>query len=636
MTTLTAGFLDPRDLIRSVLLWAMLIPLALLAFLGAEITHRDLVDSVNGIVYAFGTLLALALARQAGSQKSNSQKSSGRHSGDAEADPFGRAFWLVAAAFCAVFVLSEIGGGVFEHFEAQLSPSWIGNLMGWLAAGAFVMAVARLRPRQTAHATRIVTPILTLLGLAFGLQSIAVGLDIGQAHLRHHFGLDPQTYDNVTDLLEFSFLQIYLLGFIALAAEISARHALRAQIAVAEGLSDPAACLRAAQLAFTTAAFSSHKFSRRRLHRAVQGLLLGNGLGGIAAGVRVTRKLGPSIKQRAGKSALRQFAEQMGFMWKFGLAPKTYYQFELFDPECGRLAGQYLQRNETKSAAYKIMHKPTDHRLSEKLEFHNRCRALGLPVAPIVFAATEGAPDPQFAETTEMPPFDLFIKPRKGSGGRGAVKWQYAEGIFVHADGRHMTPGALRQAVVEQSAEQNMLVQKTLTNHPDLTDVSCRTLTTIRIVTCRNEGGEYEVTNAAFRMPRVAGSPVDNFHAGGIAAAVDIATGRLGAATDLGLSANSGWFTQHPITGAPIEGRLLPCWQDARELVETAHAHFSDFAVIGWDVAILPDGPCIIEANGAPDLDIIQRTARAPLGNARLGRLMAWHVKRDLRGALLG
>ncbi|WP_374380061.1 sugar-transfer associated ATP-grasp domain-containing protein [Dongia sp.] len=616
---------DPRDLIRSVFIWALLIPLALIAFVVAQITHQDWVDSVNCFVYAFAAVLAVALARQAKVAAT-----------PGDADPFGRAFWIATAAFCAFLVLIELSGTAAEHFEAQISPSWLGAVMRWMAGGAFLLTIARLRPRRATHATRQPTPIVAILALAFGLNSIALGLEIGEPHLRLQMGLDFDTYDNIGDLIEFIYLQLYLLGFILLAAEISTRHALLARIGEAESLADNAASLRAAQLAFATAAFTSEKLSRRRFHRAVMGLALGQGFGGIAAGLRLTRKLGPSIAQRTGKSKLRQFAEQMRFMWQFGLAPKAYYQFELFAPECGRVAGQYLQRNETKSAAYKIMHKPTGHRLSEKLSFHDRCRELGLPVAPVVFAASRGQAEPAYESVKELPPFDLFIKPRKGSGGRGAVKWQYAEGIFIAKDGQHMSPAALRQSVTEQSAEVPLLVQKTLVNHPALADVNCKTLATIRIVTCRNETGAYEVTNAAFRMPRVSGSPVDNFHAGGIASAVDIETGRLGPATDLGLSIDSGWFTRHPITDAPIEGRILPLWNEARALVERAHPHFSDFTVIGWDIAILEDGPSIIEANGAPDLDIIQRTMRAPLGNARLGKLIAWHVKRDLRGALLG
>ncbi len=631
MVTMTARDLDPRDLIRSILLWALLIPLALLAFIGAQITQHDWVDSVNAIVYAFGAILSLTLARQAKAAAHSAQTPQATD----QTDPFGRLFWMFSAIFCITLVVSELSGDVMDHFETAISPAWIGDCACWIVAITFISVVARVRTRQVTHATRTQTPILPILVIALALQSIAVGFDISEMYLRQHVDILPATYDNLTDLLQFVFLQLYLLAFIGLAAEISARYALRSQITAVETMIDPAATLRAAQLAFTTAAFSSQKFSRRRLQRAVLGLFFGNGIGGIGAGIAITRQLGPSIRRRTGKSALRQFVEQMRFMWKFGLAPKTYYQFELFDPALALGAGQYLQRNETKAAAYKIMHKPTGHRLSEKLDFYNRCRQLGLPATPVVFAAADGAPDPEFAELTELPPVDLFIKPRKGSGGRGAIKWQYAEGIFIAKDGRHMSPTALRQALVEQSTEVNMLVQETLSNHIDLADVNCGTLTTIRIVTCRNENGAYEVTNAAFRMPRVSGSAVDNFHAGGIASAVDIVTGRLGPATDLGLSPHSGWFTTHPITGAAIDGRQLPLWREACDLVERAHPHFSDFAVIGWDIAILQDGPCIIEANGAPDLDIIQRTLRAPLGDARLGKLIAWHVQRDLRSALL-
>lgn len=627
MTMTMLRVLDPRDLIRSILLWALLIPLALLAFLAAEVTAFDWVDAVNALVYAFGGLLAVALARQA------------------VTGPLVRLFWLMIAGFCALFVVSELGGDVIERFEASLSPIWLGDFACWAGAGLLFLIVAWRRPRRAGGTTQLqaTAPVMALLGVGFTLQSMALGLDVGEPHLRHHFGLDPQTYDNLADLIEFSFLQLYLLAFICLAAELMAQHALRAQIALAEASQDPAACLRAAQLAFTTAAFSSEKFSRRRLRRALAGLLTSTGFGGWVSAVKFTRELGPSIKRRTGKSQLRQFGEQMRFMMRYGMAPKYYYQFELFDPALAREAGSYLQRSETKASTYKILHRPSEQRrsVSEKLEFHDTCQALGLPVAPVVFAAHQGIPAQAFTEAT-LPEVDLFVKPRKGSGGRGAAKWKFisaeSEGIarYVRGDGESLTANALRALIVEQSREENMLVQTSLTNHPDLADINCGTLVTCRIVSCRNEQGAYEVTDAAFRMPRVRGSAVDNFHAGGIASAIDVETGRLGPATDLGLSPNSGWFETHPVTGAKIDGRILPGWRQARDLAVRAHGHFDDLAVIGWDIAILADGPCIIEANGAPDLDIIQRTQRRPLGQARLGRLMAWHVKRDLRRALLG
>ena len=72
------------------------------------------------------------------------------------------------------------------------------------------------------------------------------------------------------------------------------------------------------------------------------------------------------------------------------------------------------------------------------------------------------------------------------------------------------------------------------------------------------EKGDYEVTDAALRMSVSPASPVDNFHAGGIAAAVDVRTGRLGQATDLGMGPDFKWHDVHPLTGAQITGRQLP------------------------------------------------------------------------------
>ena len=92
------------------------------------------------------------------------------------------------------------------------------------------------------------------------------------------------------------------------------------------------------------------------------------------------------------------------------------------------------------------------------------------------------------------------------------------------------------------------------------------------------------------------------------------------------------WHGRHPGTGAPIEGRILPLWPEALELVTRAHDLNGDRVAVGWDVAILEDGPCLIEGNGKPDVDLIQRPHRAGLGASRLGEIMAFHLKNFLAG----
>jgi hypothetical protein len=167
-------------------------------------------------------------------------------------------------------------------------------------------------------------------------------------------------------------------------------------------------------------------------------------------------------------------------------------------------------------------------------------------------------------------------------------------------------------------------------NHPDVSDLSNGALSTIRLLTCMNESGGYEATNAVFRMAVGGNSLVDNFHAGGIAAAVDMATGTLGPATDIGMRADCGWRDRHPNSGAVITGRVLPHWPETLAMACRAHAAFPDRVMIGWDIAVLADGPQIIEANGSPDLDIHQRCEGRPIGNARFGQLLAFHAQRPI------
>jgi hypothetical protein len=100
----------------------------------------------------------------------------------------------------------------------------------------------------------------------------------------------------------------------------------------------------------------------------------------------------------------------------------------------------------------------------------------------------------------------------------------------------------------------------------------------------------------------------------------------------MGTKRDSGIFSTHPLTGAPIAGREVPSWNEVLDLARRAHAAFPDHVAIGWDIAILEDGPALVEGNKSPDLDIIQRTHGGPVGNSRFGELLAFHLRRALEG----
>ncbi len=54
---------------------------------------------------------------------------------------------------------------------------------------------------------------------------------------------------------------------------------------------------------------------------------------------------------------------------------------------------------------------------------------------------------------------------------------------------------------------------------------------------------------------------------------------------------------QHPNTGQNIEGFHVPLWDQACTLVRQAAVRFLPIRTIGWDVALTPTDPVIVEGN---------------------------------------
>ncbi|MBS0586780.1 sugar-transfer associated ATP-grasp domain-containing protein [Nitrosomonas sp.] len=363
----------------------------------------------------------------------------------------------------------------------------------------------------------------------------------------------------------------------------------------------------------------------------------------IALTVVFTALNGYAIKKRTGKGIVRQAYEQIGVACRFAILPPWYYIFELHDDDKRLRANEYLNRFETKAGLYLFLRnnngglpvpaERTTQCIRDKTLFMVHCRKNGVTAAPILWIIKNKEIIPVDWDKSGFPEFDLFIKPLNGQGGRGTIRWDYLEdGQFLCNDGSRANGSQVLEILRQNSEHTAYIVQPRLINHPEIVDLACGALATVRVMSCRNETGDYEVTNAVFRMKRYADVIVDNYHAGGIAANVDIETGVLGAGTRGGWGVvTDGWYEEHPLSHTAIPQRKLPCWDTMIDFVQDAHNRlFPDQVVIGWDVALLENGPCLIEANKAPDLDIIQRAQKGPLGNERLGKLLAFNLQRTI------
>lgn len=340
-----------------------------------------------------------------------------------------------------------------------------------------------------------------------------------------------------------------------------------------------------------------------------------------------TARNGPEIRRRSGKSLTRQVRDQLRLYASAGVLPPWYYVFSLHDDSCSARARTFLQRFETKPFIFPRLKARGGSPLNDKAEFAEYCHAKGIPCVETLMLIDGAVPH------CSLPDRDLFVKHNKGRGGRGAERWdKVAPDSFEAPDGERLSGSALVQRLAAKSRESALVVQPRLVAHAGLNELTTGALPTVRVVTCLNEGNRPEFIGAVFRMAIGGNVTVDNLHAGGIAAAVDLESGRLSHATNLGSDARLGWLSHHPDTGAQIEGRTLPLWQEVKELALTAHRLFDDRVVIGWDIAMLNEGPILVEGNGNPDMDIIQRFMTTGLRAQRFGELLDHHLQlRDNR-----
>lgn len=147
--------------------------------------------------------------------------------------------------------------------------------------------------------------------------------------------------------------------------------------------------------------------------------------------------------------------------------------------------------------------------------------------------------------------------------------------------------------------EERVIIEEFIPQHPVLSAIYPHVVNTIRLHTLRTEDGIKIVFIPELYIP--SGGERDTIHTANIRYKVfiDIDTGRLWdkAFSVDGLEVVRYGEAYHPDTGTTFGDICIPFWKEAKAMVIDAASFIPELSFIGWDVAISPDGPVIIEGN---------------------------------------
>lgn len=162
------------------------------------------------------------------------------------------------------------------------------------------------------------------------------------------------------------------------------------------------------------------------------------------------------------------------------------------------------------------------------------------------------------------------------------------DGIQAFTTATIADPAAWR---AERLAARQVLVEEFLTQHPVMASLNPSSVNTLRVITFRGDDGRVHTLARTLKMGN--GGDVDNFSDGGMYTMLD----EDGVAHHPAFDGDGRVFSVHPLSGTSIVGFAVPMWSEIGELVDGLAREVPEIPYVGWDIAITPDGPAVIEGN---------------------------------------
>lgn len=233
----------------------------------------------------------------------------------------------------------------------------------------------------------------------------------------------------------------------------------------------------------------------------------------------------------------------------------------------------YMTHPKSNHIAQLVNQKPFRHNFADKSEFVKL-------FAPWVGRETL---DIRTASVAELKAFvtkhgSVMAKVTDKDGGQG-IELKNASDITDFA--------AFRDGLL---ANEQFLVEQIIPQHAEMAALNSSSVNSLRIVSYF-DGTEVHVLARVLKMGN--GGIIDNFAHGGMYTMLDENGIALHAAFDMAGDA----YEIHPISGVRIPGFKVPMYDKVLELVDEIARVVPEIPYVGWDIAISPDRPVVIEGN---------------------------------------
>ena len=348
--------------------------------------------------------------------------------------------------------------------------------------------------------------------------------------------------------------------------------------------------------------------------RVIMGLVWPFRLSELA--IKAVRRYGAVVKKQTGQGIANQFINLLWNGLSYKLLPVEYYRYRLYiKSERAQLSDYLLQHEVTALARFNVDGVTENIRriVADKKAFGDFCEKYRLSSVPILHSILSEMP--LKLDTVDNPRCSLFIKQRHGCRGENSMLWRYDSNgnhYVKHPDGLTISWLELTKYLRQYADHYELLIQPCLDNHPVLTGLCGNALASLRVLTALRPDGDTEVIAATFKMPF---RPKQIHSTYSLNSPVDLETGRLGTAYPY--QPLTFGYNQHPMSKKKITGQTLPDWPHALKLALSAHKFLKGYPFLGWDVALTPTGPLLLETNAGWDVVTMQQPQQKPLGQTR-------------------